>query len=334
MTQLFAPTEFVITTEGEYFDRMGVIQRDRSGFVTKLNLPPKLVIISNHQVYLDWWYLWSFTYWIGGHKDVVIVLKKSLKWVPIVGWGMIWFRFIFLNRSWASDSKYYISKLASLAQRAAKEDHPLTFFLFPEGTLVSSETRPLSQKWAAKSNISDLRHTLLPRTTGLHYALRALVPQTPDLYLLDITVAYEGIPNGAYGQSYYTLRSVFLDGVPPPKIHLHLKLFQVMGGIPIGDVEFREESAQTMSGKEAEISRMESARFEEWLVTLWRQKDERLETFLNSGSLDPKGVHKQSKSLPIKLRSRWEALHACILFSLALVVYGIRHWSSTTEQKI
>jgi hypothetical protein len=106
--------------------------------------------------------------------------------------GMIWFRFIFLARSWAQDSKHYIKQLASLAQQVKRENTPFTFFLYPEGTLVSSETRPLSRKWASKCGISDMQHILLPRTTGLHYALRTLAPRMPDLHLLDVTVAYEG----------------------------------------------------------------------------------------------------------------------------------------------
>jgi len=289
MSQSFAPTEFVITTEGDYFDQPGVIEKNQSGRVTKINLPSKLVIISNHQVYLDWWYLWSFTYWIGGHKDVIIVLKKSLKWIPIIGWGMIWFRFIFLARSWAQDSKHYIKQLASLAQVAESEDRPFTFFLYPEGTLVSSETRPLSKKWASKSGISDLRHILLPRTTGLHYALRSLAPRIPELHLLDVTVAYEGIPRGAYGQSYFTLRSVFWDGVPPPKIHLHLKLFHVSSQVPIGDVDVYTEKAPPQSRKEDEISVVESVTFEKWLLDIWRKKDDLMEFFFGEWQLCRRG---------------------------------------------
>ncbi len=37
-------------------------------------------------MYADWWYVWCLTYFMGTYKDVLIVLKKSLKWVPIVGW--------------------------------------------------------------------------------------------------------------------------------------------------------------------------------------------------------------------------------------------------------
>ncbi len=105
---------------------------------------------------------------------------------------MIWFRFIFLSRSWATDSKYFDAQLRDIGERARRGPHPLTFLLFPEGTLVSPDTRPLSRKWAEKQGIEDLKHTLLPRATGLHYALRTLSPMIPDLHILDITVAYEG----------------------------------------------------------------------------------------------------------------------------------------------
>ena len=31
-------------------------------------------------------YAWCLTYFMNTHRDVYIVLKKSLKWVPVVGW--------------------------------------------------------------------------------------------------------------------------------------------------------------------------------------------------------------------------------------------------------
>jgi hypothetical protein len=50
MCQWFAPTQFVITTEGDYFRQPGTIEVDANGAVLKVNLPTRLVIISNHQV--------------------------------------------------------------------------------------------------------------------------------------------------------------------------------------------------------------------------------------------------------------------------------------------
>lgn len=37
-----------------------------------------------------------------------------------------------------------------------------------------------------------MTHTLLPRSTGLHYSLRSLAPRIQSLQLLDITMAYPG----------------------------------------------------------------------------------------------------------------------------------------------
>lgn len=68
--------------------------------------------------------------------------------------------------------------------------------LVPEGTLVSPQTRLLSAKYAAKMGFPDCNHTLLPRSTGLLFCLRTLLPRIPTLKLLDLTIAYPGIPDG------------------------------------------------------------------------------------------------------------------------------------------
>lgn len=66
---------------------------------------------------------------------------------------MQFFNFIFLARSWASDRVELASSLSSLASAAEREDTPLAFFLYPEGTLVSKDTRPVSRKFADKMGI-------------------------------------------------------------------------------------------------------------------------------------------------------------------------------------
>ena len=66
---------------------------------------------------------------------------------------MQFFNFIFLARSWASDRLYLVQQLALLGQRAQDHDTPLTFILYPEGTLVSRDTRPISKKFADKLGI-------------------------------------------------------------------------------------------------------------------------------------------------------------------------------------
>ncbi|KAG8987453.1 hypothetical protein FRB90_003331, partial [Tulasnella sp. 427] len=278
MCQWFGPTKFVITTEG--MDESVFVKDPKTGKVTDIKLPEKLVIVSNHQVYLDWWYLWCLTYFMNVHGSVIIILKKSLKWLPIVGWGMQFFDFIFLARSWAADKIPLGSHLTRIGQEAQAKDDPLSLIIYPEGTLVSKDTRPLSKKYADKEGIPDMRNCLLPRSTGLLFALRTLSPYVPDLHLLDITMGYPGIPPAGYGQSYYTLRSVFLDRVPPPELHIHMRMYQVARDVPIGDVGHAKDGHV---GRGAEASDEETKVFGEWLLSRWREKDELLETFYRSG---------------------------------------------------
>ena len=85
---------------------------------------------------------------------------------------------------------------------------------------------------------------LLPRSTGLLFALRSLAPQLSDFWLVDATMAYPGVPRGPVGQDYYTLRSIFMQGQPPPKVHLHLRFTritsatgEITSAIPLGSID-------------------------------------------------------------------------------------------------
>jgi 1-acyl-sn-glycerol-3-phosphate acyltransferase len=198
MCQWFSPTTLHVSFEREgrgcftEEEIRSITVKDKAGQVVALNLPTKTVVIANHQVYADWWYAWCLAYFMQTHKDVFIVLKKSLKWVPVVGWGMQFFNFIFLARSWASDRVQLASDLSALGRQAEQQDKPLTLILYPEGTLVSKDTRPISKRYADKLGIPDLSNALLPRSTGLQYSLRSLSPRMPSLRLIDITMSYPG----------------------------------------------------------------------------------------------------------------------------------------------
>ncbi|EKM60925.1 uncharacterized protein PHACADRAFT_247149 [Phanerochaete carnosa HHB-10118-sp] len=330
VTQLFAPASLVVSFERngpgafsrEELDRLVV--RDGSGRVTALQLPPKAVWIANHQMYADWWYVWCLTYFAGSYKDVFIVLKKSLKWLPIIGWGMQLYNFIFLSRSWASDRLHLAKSLSWLSAQAEKRDTPLTFVLYPEGTLVSKHTRPLSKKYADKMGFPDNRNMLLPRSTGLQYSLRALSPRIRSLQLIDVTVAYPGIPPLGYGQSYYTLRSIFMDGVPPPQVHMHVRKFDVSRDVPIGDLsKVNPSKLPNVSGgpmkesAETDVPQDEKDKFDKWLRELWTAKDHDVDRYLDCGSFvnDPS----LRVEIPIAIRRKREILDAFCFFIPALL---------------
>jgi len=104
-----------------------------------------------------------------------VAIALPLNHLLIILKGMQLYNFIFLARSWASDRVQLASHLSSLGKRAEEEDNPLCFILYPEGTLVSKNTRPISKKFADKIGI--VSPSLLPRK---HYIQTVLFVVRPE----------------------------------------------------------------------------------------------------------------------------------------------------------
>ncbi|CAJ0647932.1 9793_t:CDS:2 [Entrophospora sp. SA101] len=98
---------------------------------------------------------------------------------------MQFFQFIFLKRNWAVDK----GPLTKQMTRFARSNDPLWLLIFPEGTIVSEETRVTSKKFADKTGLVDHKYVLLPRSTGLHFCKSALGKSID--YLYDLTIGLE-----------------------------------------------------------------------------------------------------------------------------------------------
>lgn len=114
---------------------------------------------------------------------------------------------------------------------------------------------------------------------------------------------------------------MFLDGIPPPKVHMHLRKFHIAQEVPIGDLSATNASAIPPSKvkKEAkpetvevEIPEEERDKFENWLRDLWCQKDDDMERYLTTGAFVPDG--KQVVEIPLALKQKREALDAFCFF--------------------
>ncbi|KAB2568599.1 putative 1-acyl-sn-glycerol-3-phosphate acyltransferase 2 protein [Lasiodiplodia theobromae] len=269
MTQWWSPT--VVRVSGDESVR-GQLRQTEDGRL-ECDFPDRLLLIANHQIYTDWLYLWWIAYTSRMHGHLYIILKESLKYIPIIGTGMQFFSFIFLSRKWATDKPRFQHRLQKLNARhkgpmSGEHDlDPMWLLIFPEGTNLSSNGRESSARWAKKSGQSDLRHALLPRSTGLFFCLQELKGTTEWVY--DCTMAYEGIPRGLYGQDIFTLKSTYFEGRPPRSVNLHWRRFAVKD-IPISS----------------------QPEFEEWILQRWREKDDLLEIYLQTGRFpaDPEGI--------------------------------------------
>lgn len=250
LTQTFSPTKVIVSGDASV---RGQILRKPDGTLL-LDFPQRIVLISNHQIYTDWLYLWWTAYCSGMHGRLYIILKESLKNIPILGWGMQFSQFIFLKRDWEKDREH----LAQALGRLNKIADPMWLMLFPEGTNLAPSTRERSAKWAAKNNMKDMRHCLLPRSTGLKFCLQEL-KDTVD-YVYDCTIAYEGVPRGSYAQDIFTLKAGYLEGRPPKSVSMYWRRFAIK------DIPIHNDKA-----------------FELWLLARWREKDLLIENYLIHG---------------------------------------------------
>ena len=130
-----------------------------------------------------------------------------------------------------------------------------------------------------------------------------------------------------YGQDYYTLRSVFFDGVAPPTIHIHLRMFDVKTGVPIGDLAgagaygVSETERRAKRVVEIDIPGEEKDVFDLWLRRLWQEKDDAMDRFFAADSLAAKDATAPVVEIPVALRRRREILDAFCFFWPAGVAY-------------
>lgn len=165
----------------------------------RFDFPARVVLIANHQIYTDWLYLWWVAYANspGMHGYIYIILKESLKHIPIGGWGMRFFGFIWMSRKMQVDQPRLAYRLQKLRREKTGPDgkpflDPMWLLLFPEGTTLSQNSRNKSASWAKKQGLRDPEHALLPRSTGMYFCLKELKGSVD--YVYDCTVAYEGVP--------------------------------------------------------------------------------------------------------------------------------------------
>ncbi|OEL24616.1 1-acyl-sn-glycerol-3-phosphate acyltransferase PLS1 [Dichanthelium oligosanthes] len=63
------------------------------------------LVISNHQSDIDWLIGWILAQRSGCLGSTLAVMKKSSKFLPVIGWSMWFAEYLFLERSWAKDEK-------------------------------------------------------------------------------------------------------------------------------------------------------------------------------------------------------------------------------------
>ncbi|TWU77643.1 hypothetical protein ED733_008065 [Metarhizium rileyi] len=300
MTQVWGPTTIRISGDASV---AGQILATPGGSV-EFKFPERLVMIANHQIYTDWLYLW----WIGYanrpgmHGHIYIILKESLKYIPFIGTGMMFYGFIFMSRKMATDQPrlaYRLNKLkkSKVGPSGKAYFDPMWLLLFPEGTNLSRNGREKSFQWAEKNGLKDPEHVMLPRSTGTFFCLNELKDTVEFVY--DCTVAYEGVPRGKYGEEIFGLASTYFEGRPPKSVNLYWRRLRV-ADIPLNDQK----------------------EFDIWLRDQWYQKDALMEEYLNNGRFPAlPGAKTKYVETDVRTRYPWEVLQIFSVVGIAALLW-------------
>ncbi|XP_014513776.1 1-acyl-sn-glycerol-3-phosphate acyltransferase 2 [Vigna radiata var. radiata] len=141
------------------------------------------LVISNHRSDIDWLVGWVLAQRSGCLGSTLAVMKKSSKFLPVIGWSMWFSEYLFLERSWAKDESTLKLGLQQL------RDFPLPFWLalFVEGTRFTQAKLLAAQEYAVSAGLPVPRNVLIPRTKGFVSAVNHMRSFVPAIY--DVTVA-------------------------------------------------------------------------------------------------------------------------------------------------
>ena len=234
-----------ITMQRMHATNITAILRSVSGVTLKLcgemdvSENGKYIVIANHQSGLDVAVLLS-VFW-GRLPPLMFFLKRSLAYVPIVGWFSYIMGYPFIDRveSGASlkDAKRILDaqrvRLASQCEWVFKQASALVVFV--EGTRFSSTKRS-----------SAYRYVLQPQSTGLAICLANL----PDDFtsVVDVTLFYKGVQP-------VTLWSVLNGTCRFIEVHVQLHACE----------EFVRQDCVTDRSKRRPLT--------QWLQATWVEKD-------------------------------------------------------------
>lgn len=144
------------------------------------------IVVANHQSMADVVIVMCLAQRHGRVGDLRWLVKDIVKWVPGVGWGMVFLDCLFLKRNWADDEK----NIKATFQRYNEHKSPLWLVSFPEGTRITPKKLEASRAYAAKVGLPPPSKVMLPRPKGFAASLQGLREHVTAVYSL--TIAYPG----------------------------------------------------------------------------------------------------------------------------------------------
>ncbi|XVF47400.1 hypothetical protein PTKIN_Ptkin03bG0106000 [Pterospermum kingtungense] len=134
------------------------------------------ILMPNHVSDADVLLTWILAQRSGCLRSALSVVKKSTQYLPIFGWTLWFYEFIFVDRNWARDG----SKL-KLSFEALK-DFPMPFWItiFVEGTRLTPDKLIEAQTFASSKGLPIPKNVLIPKTKVKVHIKRYSTKELPE----------------------------------------------------------------------------------------------------------------------------------------------------------
>lgn len=203
-----------------------------------------VVLISNHQTMGDIQVLFFLARSKHRLGDLKWFVKDPIKYVPGIGWGMLFLACIFVKRNWTADRAGIERTFATVIG----EDLPLWVVSFSEGTRRTAAKVAISKRYAQKASLTPTDHVMVPRTKGFVATVTGLREHCDAVY--DVTIGYPGpTPPSVWEMACGTAK----------RFTIHVKRY------PMSDLPHSDD---LLSG---------------WLIARFLEKDERMAVFTQTG---------------------------------------------------
>jgi 1-acyl-sn-glycerol-3-phosphate acyltransferase len=155
----------------------------------ELPMRENAIVVCNHQQMPDIVALMMLARCKGRLGDMKWFVKDVLKFVPGVGWGMLFLDCLFIKRNWDADAGHIRATFSKIIDQKI----PLWLISFSEGTRITAAKLARTREYANKQSLPLPEHVLIPRTKGFVASVEGLRGHIQAVY--DVTIAYpEGIP--------------------------------------------------------------------------------------------------------------------------------------------
>ncbi|XP_071706079.1 1-acyl-sn-glycerol-3-phosphate acyltransferase PLS1-like [Rutidosis leptorrhynchoides] len=196
------------------------------------------LVICNHKSDIDWLIGWVLAQRSGCLGSTLALIKKSLKFLPVIGWSMWFSEYIYLERRWSKDENTLKAGFENL------RDFPKPFWLavFVEGTRFTNAKLIAAQEYAIENKLPIPRNVLIPRTKGFVAAVSHLCSFVPAIY--NCTVA---IPKD---EPLPTILRMFRG--QSSTVHVHIKR-HLISELPENDSEIKQWCNDIFIEKDASL---------------------------------------------------------------------------------